>query len=54
VHAALDRHHLVQHRRRRRRYATGSALSQPTAPNVLWCAGYKGEFMLARRSAADR
>ena len=30
VHAVLDRHHLVHHRRRRRPRATGTALSQPT------------------------
>ena len=49
VHAVLDRYHLVRHRQRRRRRAAGTALSQPTAPNVLWCADYKGEFMLADR-----
>jgi putative transposase len=50
VHAVLDRHGLVNCRRRRRRQrATGTALSQPTAPNALWCADYKGEFMLANR-----
>ena len=27
--------------------AQGTALSQPLAPNDLWCADYKGEFMLA-------
>src|SRR5205807_2987668 len=39
----------VQHRRRRRPRATGTALSRPTAPNALWCADYKGEFMLGNR-----
>jgi putative transposase len=49
VHAVLDRHGLVQ-RRRRRRHATGrTALSRPTEPNALWCADYKGEFMLGNR-----
>ena len=50
VHAVLDRHGLV-HRRRRRRgtRATGTALSRPTEPNALWCADYKGEFMLGNR-----
>jgi putative transposase len=49
VHAVLDRHGLV-HRRRRRRYApAGTTLSQPTEPNALWCADYKGEFMLGNR-----
>jgi len=45
----LDRHGLVQRRRRRRNRATGTALSAPNEPNQLWCADYKGEFMLADR-----
>ena len=49
VHAVLDRHHLVQHRRRRRRTAQPTTLSQPTEANALWCADYKGEFMLGDR-----
>ena len=49
VHAVLDRHGLVRRRRRRRRAPTGTALSRPTAPNALWCADYKGEFMLGNR-----
>ena len=49
VHAVLDRHELVRRRRRRRYKATGTALSRPTTPNALWCADYKGEFMLADR-----
>jgi putative transposase len=49
VHAVLDRHGLVTRRRRRRYRAEGMALSRPTAPNDLWCADYKGEFMLANR-----
>ncbi len=49
VHAVLDRHSLVKHRRRRPRSARGTALSCPTEPNVLWCADYKGEFMLGNR-----
>lgn len=49
VHAVLDRHGLVQRRRRRRNRATGTGLSRPTAPNALWCADYKGEFMLGNR-----
>ncbi len=49
VHAVLDRHGLVKRRRRRRPGATDTDLSRPTAPNALWCADYKGEFMLANR-----
>ena len=50
VHAVLDRHGLVS-RGRNRRYqkAQGTLLSQPKHPNDLWCADYKGEFMLADR-----
>lgn len=33
----------------RRNRATGTALSRPLQPNDLWCADYKGEFMLAAR-----
>jgi putative transposase len=49
VHAVLDRHGLVQRRTRRRRTGGGTGLSTPTAPNALWCADYKGEFMLGNR-----
>jgi putative transposase len=49
VHAVLDRYHLVKHRRRRRQTARGTALSRPTEPNALWCADYKGEFLLGNR-----
>jgi len=49
VHAVLDRHGLVHHRRRRRLSPAATTLSRPTAPNALWCADYKGEFMLADR-----
>jgi len=49
VHAVLDRHGLVKRRRRRRHTSRGTALSRPTEPNVLWCADYKGEFMLGNR-----
>jgi putative transposase len=43
VHAVLDRHGLVHPR------ATGTALTRPGEPNALWCADYKGEFMLGNR-----
>jgi putative transposase len=49
VHAVLDRHGLVKRRRRRRPGATGTLLSRPAEPNALWCADYKGEFMLGDR-----
>src|SRR5947209_16098101 len=49
VHAVLDRHGLVKRRRRRRPGAAGTALSRPAEPNALWCADYKGEFMLGDR-----
>jgi putative transposase len=47
VHAVLDRHGLVRRRRRRVRIARpGTPLSWPETPNALWCADYKGEFLL--------
>jgi putative transposase len=49
VHAALDRHGLVKPRKGRRHKAKGTPLSHPGQPNDLWCADYKGEFMLADR-----
>jgi putative transposase len=49
VHAVLDRHGLVKRRMRRRNRAKGTVLSLPSQPNDLWCADYKGEFMLADR-----
>jgi hypothetical protein len=33
----------------RSRRPEGTALSRPYSPNDLWCADYKGEFMLADR-----
>jgi putative transposase len=47
VHAVLDRHGLVTRGRKRRYKAEGTTLSTPTRANDLWCADYKGEFMLA-------
>lgn len=49
VHAVLDRHGLVERRLRRRYKAKGTALSRPGQPNDLWCADFKGEFMLTDR-----
>ena len=47
VHAVLDRNGLVTRRRQRRYKPEGTALSPAQQPNELWCADYKGEFMLA-------
>ncbi len=49
VHAILDRNGLVTRQKRRRRKAQGTALSEATVPNGLWCADYKGEFLLGNR-----
>ena len=49
VHAILDRHGLVKRRRRWVYKPEGTPLSRPYFPNDLWCADYKGEFMLADR-----
>lgn len=54
VHGVLDRHGLVKRRGRRRNKATGTPLSTSDQPNDLWCADYKGEFMLADRHTAIR
>jgi putative transposase len=49
VHAVLDRHGLVTRRGRRRNKAAGTPLSASRDPNDLWCADYKGEFMMGDR-----
>ncbi len=49
VHAVLDRHGLVKRRKRRRYKAQGTPLSDAHAPNGLWCADYKGEFLLGNK-----
>ena len=49
VHAVLDRNGLVKRRKRTRNKACGTALAHVNQPNELWCADYKGEFMLADR-----
>jgi putative transposase len=49
VHAVLDRHGLIQTRKRRRYKAQGTPLSSTNSPNGLWCADFKGEFMLGNR-----
>ena len=49
IHAALDRNGFVKRRKRRRHKACGTPLSAAHAPNGLWCADYKGEFLLGNR-----
>ena len=50
IHAVLDRNGLVKHRKGRKRYKNkGTALSHVKHPNELWCADYKGEFMMGNR-----
>lgn len=50
IHAVLDRHGLVKSELRRKRYkAQGTTLTDVQNPNDLWCADYKGEFMLGDR-----
>jgi putative transposase len=50
VHAVLERNGLIDPGRHKARYkAEGTALHAATRPNDLWCADYKGEFMLADR-----
>jgi putative transposase len=50
VHAVLDRHGLVTKKKRRRYRAEGTALLHVTEPNDLWCADYKGEFMMGNKT----
>jgi transposase InsO family protein len=49
IHAVLDRHGLVRRMDKRRPRANGTPLSQGALPNDLWCADYKGEFLLGNR-----
>lgn len=50
IHAVLDRNGLVEHRTGRKRFkATGTPLNHVSEPNQLWCADYKGEFMLGNK-----
>jgi putative transposase len=50
IHAVLDRHGLVNVRKRRRYKAEGTALSYAHNPNDLWCADYKGEFLMGNNT----
>lgn len=49
VHAVLDRHGLVKRRKKRRYKAQGTYLGPAKRANDLWCADYKGEFLLGNR-----
>lgn len=50
ISALLKRHGLVQGRRPRRRTpAATQPLAAATAPNVVWCADFKGKFRVNRR-----
>ena len=49
IHAILDRHGLVKRKKRRKYKAQGTYLSNPNKVNSLWCADYKGEFMLGNK-----
>ncbi len=50
VHACLARNDLVTSRKRRRYKAQGTQLSFTNNPNDLWCADYKGEFLLGNKT----
>lgn len=50
IHMVLDRHGLVKRRKRRRYKARGTPLSEALAPNALWCADFKGQFLLGNRT----
>jgi putative transposase len=49
VHSVLDRHGLVRRRKRRRYKAQGTELSEGGSANALWCADYKGQFLLGNK-----
>lgn len=50
IHAIFDKNGLVNCRRRRRYKAQGTALLPVKQPNDLWCADFKGEFMMGNQS----
>ena len=51
IHAVLDRNGLVESKLRRKTHTSIQPmhLSNPILPNELWCADYKGEFMMGNR-----
>lgn len=51
VHAVLARNNLVTVRRRRKKgKSEGTVLSYASEPNALWCADYKGQFLLGNQA----
>lgn len=52
VHCILDRHGLINRRKRRRGKFTSIAgyLSTPKQPNDLWCTDFKGQFRMGNRA----
>lgn len=50
IHAVLDRNGLVKRRKRKRYKAEGTPLQASHVPNGLWCADYKGEFLLGNKT----
>jgi putative transposase len=49
IHTVLDKHGFVNKHRKRRYQAKGTELSYTNHPNDLWCADYKGEFLLGNK-----
>jgi putative transposase len=50
IHCVLDRHGLVKPRKNRRHKAEGTLLTLARNPNDIWCADYKGEFMMGNKA----
>ena len=51
VHCVLDRHGLVNRKKRKRKFSSlVSYLSDPKKPNDLWCTDFKGQFKMKNKS----
>jgi len=51
IHCTLDRHGLVNRKKRQRKFSSmASYLSIPRQPNDLWCTDFKGQFRLKSRA----
>jgi len=51
VHCVLDRHNLVNKKRKRKKYrAIATYLSIPKEPNDLWCTDFKGQFRMGNHN----